>query len=154
MSTLLAIDPGVHKSGVAFFRGRELEWAKYFDSTAVGTLRSFSASRVVIEFPRIYRAAKQKGDQNDLLMLALTVGRFEAWLGGWPTTVDLIYPRDWKGTLDPDAMIERIQERLEPYETDHVYLPTAASLHHNVWDAVGIGLHALGRLTPKRVIHR
>ncbi|NOJ83830.1 hypothetical protein [Myxococcus xanthus] len=65
-----------------------------------------------------------------------------------------VYPRDWKGSLDADAFIERIKQRIDAAEHLRVELPSYSSLHHNVWDAIGIGLHALGRLAPHRVFPR
>ncbi|WP_246137120.1 hypothetical protein [Myxococcus llanfairpwllgwyngyllgogerychwyrndrobwllllantysiliogogogochensis] len=109
--------------------------------------------QLVIEMPRVYSAAHQKGDQNDLIQLAGVVGM----LGGYLPNVASrrsVYPRDWKGTVDADAFIERIKQRLSPVEHLRVELPSATSLHHNVWDAIGIGLHALGRLAPRRVFPR
>ncbi|WP_223782919.1 hypothetical protein [Myxococcus sp. AS-1-15] len=109
--------------------------------------------QLVIELPRVYSAADQKGDQNDLIQLAGVVGM----LGGLLPNVASrrsVYPRDWKGTVDADAFIERIKQRLDATEHLRVEMPTASSLHHNVWDAIGIGLHALGRLAPHRVFPR
>ncbi|MCP3060953.1 hypothetical protein LXT21_19390 [Myxococcus sp. K38C18041901] len=109
--------------------------------------------QLIIELPRVYSAAHQKGDQNDLIQLAGVVGM----LGGLLPSVASrrsVYPRDWKGTLDADAFIERIKQRLDATEHLRVELPATSSLHHNVWDAIGIGLHALGRLAPRRVFPR
>ncbi|WP_338865531.1 hypothetical protein [Myxococcus stipitatus] len=108
---------------------------------------------LIIEMPRVYAAAHQKGDQNDLVHLSGVVGT----LGGYLPNVAMrrsVYPRDWKGTLDADAFIERIKQRLDAAEHLRVELPSASALHHNVWDAIGIGLHALGRLTPRKVFPR
>ncbi|WP_237077344.1 hypothetical protein [Myxococcus xanthus] len=109
--------------------------------------------QLVIELPRVYAASHQKGDQNDLIQLAGVVGM----LGGSLLGIDSrrsIYPRDWKGSLDADAFIERIKQRLNAAEHLRVELPATSALHHNVWDAIGIGLHALGRLAPRRVFPR
>lgn len=109
--------------------------------------------QLVIELPRVYAAAHQKGDQNDLIQLSGVVGM---WGGGLPNvaTRRSVYPRDWKGTLDADAFIKRIKQRLDAAEHLRVELPSSFSLHHNVWDAIGIGLHALGRLTRRQVFPR
>lgn len=109
--------------------------------------------QLVIELPRVYAAAHQKGDQNDLIQLAGTVGMLGGFLPGVSSRRS-IYPRDWKGSLDADAFIERIKQRLDAAEHLRVELPSTSSLQHNVWDAIGIGLHALGRLAPHHVFPR
>ena len=109
--------------------------------------------QLVIELPRVYPASHQKGDQNDLIQLAGVVGT----LGGALSDVASrrsIYPRDWKGSMDADVFIERIKQRLGAAEHLRVELPSCSSLHHNIWDAIGIGLHALGRLAPRRAFPR
>ena len=117
----------------------------------VATLGLLSPKTVVIEIPRVYPAAQQKGDQNDLIPLAGVGGLV---CGMFPVA-DLVsyYPRDWKGTVDADAMIERIKKRLSATELNDVHLPIE-SLAHNVWDAIGIGLHYFGRLAPIKVFSR
>ncbi|WP_338865154.1 hypothetical protein [Myxococcus stipitatus] len=109
--------------------------------------------QLIIELPRVYAAACQKGDQNDLIQLSGVVGMLGGYLPNVATRRS-VYPRDWKGTLDAGAFIERIKQRLSPVEHLRVELLGAASLHHNVWDAIGIGLHALGRLSPRKVFPR
>lgn len=58
------------------------------------------------------------------------------------------FPEEWEGRLSRkgefDPVVERIQSRLSPEELARVELP-AASLAHNVWDSIGIGLHHFGR---------
>jgi hypothetical protein len=107
---------------------------------------------LVVEMPKIYPASRQKGDQNDLINLAGVVSALCVLL--YSSGTRIIYPRDWKGTLDPDDMIRRVQGRLSQTEHERIEMPSAASLQHNVWDGIGIGLHALGRLEPKRVFPR
>lgn len=109
--------------------------------------------QLVIELPRVYAAAHQKGDQNDLIQLAGIVGTLGGALPGVASRRS-VYPRDWKGSVDADTFIERIKQRLDAAEHLRVELPATSALHHNVWDAIGIGLHALGRLAPRRVLPR
>ena len=152
-----AIDPGVNGLGASAFDADALIDARYIrgapDLRAWLAQHFSSTDRMVIEFPRIYRAAQQKGDQNDLLHVARAVGRVQEAAERIGMTIELIIPRDWKGTLDGDAMVKRIQGRVSGAELARIALPTV-SLQHNVWDAVGIGLHATGRLAPKRVVPR
>lgn len=156
---IAGIDPGVNGCGASVFVAGELVLAAYLRTRAevLDFLRKnlMKDDRLIIEFPRVYRAAQQKGDQNDLLQLARAVGRVEeAALEACGLTPELVAPRDWKGTLNGDDMVERIKGRLHAYERVRVKLPSAASLAHNVYDGVGIGLWAVGRLEPKRVIER
>lgn len=109
-------------------------------------------SRLVIEVMQVYDAAQQKGDQNDLIGVALVCG---ACAGGISAEDVVTYkPRDWKGTADPDRLIERIKGQIDPTESKTVTLPSAKGLGHNVWDSIGIGLHYYGRLVPLRVFHK
>ncbi|NNB84589.1 hypothetical protein [Corallococcus exiguus] len=173
---LVAIDPGLRHCGVALF---DVSSASLFCAglpknpepahgalslaswvSMAGAVQTWLRPRVldepfqlIIELPRVYSAAHQRGDQNDLIQLAGVVGT----LGGALTPVAerrSVFPRDWKGTLDADAFIERIKQRLGSAEHLRVELPAAQDIHHNVWDAIGIGLHALGRLAPRRVFPR
>jgi hypothetical protein len=65
-------------------------------------------------------------------------------------------PREWKGTLDGDVMVERIKSRVDerPAERARVQFPQAQDKHHNVWDAIGVGLFVVGRLAPRKVFPR
>lgn len=150
-SDLVGIDPGVHFCGISHFYQGKLEYAAYLPTDDMFSFICDQlpvAYRYLIECPRIYPQARQKGDQNDLINLARVVGGLERWCEG---KVEIIYPREWKGTVDADVMVKRIQERLSPEEKAKAVLPSAKSKHHNVWDAVGIGLHGVGRLKQKRV---
>lgn len=155
---MIAIDPGVSKGiGYAEFTpslGLLICAELMREGDVIELLHLVPRQLVVIEFPRIYPAASQKGDQNDLLELARVCGRIEQAALAEGHTVEMIYPRDWKGTIDADVMVDRIQDRLGEGETAMVTLPSAKSLHDNVWDAVGIGLWKLGRLEPRKVFPR
>ena len=119
-------------------------WQRMIQSQTFTSLESGLA--VVSEYPQSYSAEHQKGDQNDLIELAgvvaYTLGSIEA---GEKVTY---LPRDWKGTVLKDVMCQRIVGRLGDSERELVGL---ANDDHNVLDAVGVGLHYLGRLAPKKV---
>lgn len=168
MAVIVGIDPGLSACGVSVFKAGVLERA--------GLVRGLDASyplaarwcalvqnvriwldalgdreiELVVEMPKIYPAASQKGDQNDLLNLAGVSAALLTGIDAWPKRH--VYPRDWKGTLDADDFIaEHIMPRTTPTERQRIEFPSAASLAHNVWDAVGIGLFACGRLERRRV---
>ncbi|TQF13721.1 hypothetical protein FJV41_22360 [Myxococcus llanfairpwllgwyngyllgogerychwyrndrobwllllantysiliogogogochensis] len=182
MRLLLAIDPGLRECGIALFdldsgellaagmptnperKARGLSaWARMaegvaaFVSSFLEPLRAAGGTlsiTVASECPQVYTAGKSKGDPNDLIELAGVVGRVAGALGA--TSERSYLPREWKGTLDGDVMVERIKARLgeRPHEHLRVQLPRASEKHHNVWDAIGIGLHVVGRLAPRKVFPR
>lgn len=176
MKQIVAVDPGLNACGLSVFNeDSRLEHAELVENEreaaldlptrwegmalAVGARVARISHRfahvdrtVVVEMPKVYPSARQVGDQNDLMNLVGVVASIVNL--GLSDRRRLLYPRDWKGTLDADDMIERIQGRLSAEETKRVRLPGAASKAHNVWDAVGIGLYVVGRLEARKVIAR
>jgi hypothetical protein len=179
MEYVIAVDPGIRGCGVALFRGGVLVDCEYvrnpvkkgadFDAV-VGAARAVDAwcfrsleaipndvgwsTRVVLEFPQVYTASKSKGDNNDLLPLAAVDGAIAALLGCPATRVA---PRDWKGSMAHEAVEHRVASRLdgdEMFVIDEAFGRAGKTLAHNVTDAVGIGLHAVGRFTPRKAIAR
>lgn len=173
--SLLAIDPGINGCGVAVFDHAALVHAFYAKSIAPTdadmltriracaravqgglSLRgphAHAVSRLVVEMPQIYTFGKGKGDPNDLLPLAGVLGALSATF--WATETRAVTPREWKGGVDGDVFIEtRIKPRLTADERSRVSFSSAKGLQHNVYDAVGIGLYAVGRLERKRVYAR
>jgi len=110
-------------------------------------------STVVIEKPQVYVASRSKGDPNDLITIAAVVGAvvMRAWWGHPLHRPALVVykPAEWKGQVpkpkpgETYIIEERVRAKLSEEERARVALPTAKSLHHNVFDAVGLGLHHL-----------
>lgn len=175
---IVAVDPGIAGCGVALAVEGKIHHARYVRNPAgagrsqaarcaymarkVGlTARSWVSTipfnfcvqpqRVVLEWPQVRAAGKGRGDPNDLLFLAGVDAAIGAELFPWDARC--VVPREWKGTIPPDVLISRVQDRLSEEERARVILP-AKSLAHNVWDAVGIALWTVGRLAPHRVIAR
>lgn len=146
MYDLISVDPGVNNCGIATFNKGVLNFA-ILKPTAKLLLNLKMAPAAylnipcVIEVPQIYRASRSKGDPNDLLNLAIVVGRIYERCEG----ATLIKPRTWKGTVKKEVMLKRILSKLSQEELDKLPKLCKSQLH-NVIDAVGIGLHALGRL--------
>ena len=157
---ICAIDPGLRHCGVSLFSvGGGLLWADLVKSpnekdfgpaawkamaaeVAKSVTRPVMPHTLIIEVPRVYSAAKQKGDQNDLIQLAGVVGAISAHFG-----VGLYYyPHEWKGQMDKTAMNLRVLEAIQPGEMKNLL-----SQNHNVLDAVGIGLHWFRRINQKKV---
>ena len=142
MRTLLAVDPGKHFCGWAFFVDGVLHSCGLDVPDEIALL--MHAERLVIELPQIYRASRTKGDPNDLIDVALVVGQIMASF----TDVTLIKPRAWKGTVKKEVMTARIESKLT--DAEKALIPRLSiSLRHNVVDAIGIGLFSLGRLKNK-----
>jgi hypothetical protein len=174
MKQIVAVDPGLNGCGVSVFNeNARLTAAAYVPNARKdadlptrweGAAMAISewlgpmyenpldVRTLIVEMPRVYPAARQKGDQNDLMNLVGVVAAVTTLLISSGRRI--VYPRDWKGTLDPDEMILRVQRRLSATERAIVTLPGAASLQHNVWDAVGIGLWSVGRLEDRMVVAR
>jgi hypothetical protein len=161
---LVAIDPGVNGCGVSVWTNygalvraeyvvnadpqpglrKVQEFPKWLRMAwALGETEE-RLVELVIEVPQAYSGRdKQKGDQNDLILLALTVGAIAGHF--WPDQLTTYLPREWKGQLPKDVSERRSREELRESEVSLVKLPKAKSLHNNVWDSVGIGLFHLNK---------
>lgn len=167
MTTLLAIDPSLSATGVAYFTSDaegvlRLDYAELIRGLAGEAMakrcrrvtadiwrshfvRGLAAPHeVLIEMPRIHLATRGgKADPADIIKLAMLCGAIGH---DYPQSeVAFIEPAEWKGQTPKDVTTRRTRENLTAAELDRVILPPAASLAHNVWDAVGIGLWAAGR---------
>ncbi len=124
---------------------------------------------LAFEWPQVYRAVKSKGDPNQLIGIAgvgsALAGIFAAqnrlanlltptpaeWIGQLPKVCPACHGRRSKackschGSAWETPRGRRIRSRLKPPE-----LALVAD-QHDVIDAVGIGLYALGRLDVARV---
>lgn len=180
--TLLSLDPGIRVAGAALFRGSTLiaaelirspektgngvracvviaqeimSWAAHtLHMRTVGPMAARTVDELIAEWPKIYatrlRAGKTKEDPNDMPPLAGVGAALGALV--YPATLNSVAPSDWKGQVPPDAFLDRIVGRLSSEERTH--LPAEGAKAHNVIDAIGIGLHHLGRLDRHRVIAR
>lgn len=173
---ILAIDPGIRGCGVACFAGSgadaRLYGAAYIESpvrtgaldcaACVAMARAVVAycawstpggfQQVVCEWPQVYTGGKMKGDPNDLPPLA---GVDCAICALYPNAELITYlPAQWKGQAPKDVTAARAKAKLTAEELTAVWLPSAKGLQHNVWDAVAIGLHHLGRFMRNQVIAR
>jgi hypothetical protein len=119
---------------------------KWFDDVSVAEL--------ALEIPQVY-IKRSQGDQNDLVFLAYAAGVADGMLGAAKTI--LYHPHDWKGNVDKELGRDRYSKALTPAERDKLCFVRGtrckearihgltAELEHNVWDAIGLGLHHLGR---------
>lgn len=156
----LSVDPGVKGCGVAVWDSGILQHAAYvrrygdtrctsMSDTIAGFIPVWKLGGLIIEMPRVYQGAKQKGDPNDLIELAAVVGAICSEFTGYPTTI--LYPQDWKRQIPKpekgkEYIVEtRVRKRLLDEELARIKLPRAAKLKLDVWDAIGIGCHSIGK---------
>ncbi|NJN63553.1 MAG: crossover junction endodeoxyribonuclease RuvC [Acidobacteria bacterium] len=161
MTALLAIDPGLRTTGWALFEeigGHSLLMQTGISRSSAKTLdevarahdenipRLTSIDRVVVEQMQVYSIQKSKGDPADLVNLSLLGGYLAKGRGARSTYVD---PGSWKGQRPKDAiepLVKKYLTEAEVMRMDSYLAPIKAkSLLHNAYDAVGIGLWALGR---------
>lgn len=174
---ILAIDPGKRAVGCALFAdshdlisaalvegaakvfrdGPEV-WQRTAEAVGawVENLRSMVDS-VAFERPGAYGA-----DLPSRTLQLQDLVAVDAWVCAlFPLAKHVqFFPREWEGAVkrpkdwrEPDPVIQRVKGRLTPDELARVQLP-APSRAHNVWDAVGIGLKAVGRFERKRYYGR
>lgn len=154
---IVSIDPGVHETGVAIWYrdgclasaylarvGDSRPWSEMAAHVAAG-LRQVALDAVAIERPQVYVHSRAKGDPNDLITLALVAGAIAGGMRASRTKLLVVEyrPAEWKGQVPKHVMEKRVRRSLADHEHERVQLPSAGALAHNVWDAIGIGLHHL-----------
>lgn len=98
----------------------------------------------VVEVPQIYPGQQQKGNQNDLITLAVSVGRCIEIAKSCGFMTKLVKPREWKGQLPKDVCWSRVKDTLSLEELARIpKLPKSRA--HNMHDAIGIGTWYLKR---------
>ncbi len=141
-SILTAIDPGVKRCGVAMFEDGRLIVARHLDTESA--VNDLWGDRLIIEMPRVYGGRSSRGDTNDLLDLAMVVGRFQREAQSCGMDTRLVTPAQWKGQTPKDVMQRRTEAQLTEQELAVVReakLPKSRA--HNMWDAIALGLFAL-----------
>ncbi len=153
----MAIDPGVRHAGISYWKDSKLVEALlirhkhgYVDLAQLVFNHTYMSGHhrrldeIIIEKPRAYSEhAKQKGDQNDLIELAIAIGQMSALLLQGTTEITLLYyyPDEWKKQMPKEVTTKRIKSALSSEEMAVVDLPTSKKLQFDVWDGVGIGLY-------------
>lgn len=174
VTRVLAVDPGARGCGCALFQDKRLVRAAYVSNpcevtadegraAAAGAMAAAVASwlgcyidALAVEWPRVYATSIRRGtshaDPNDLLPLAGVDAALAALVA--PNTCASYCPSEWKGQVPKDTYALRILDRLDASELAIVEAvsDSCKSKAHNVVDAVGIGLHHLGRLARRRVL--
>lgn len=138
----LAVDPGI-QTGWALFAPDGT-----FLACGEGQAWPGPVARAIIERPQVYSARQSKGDPNDLITLAIRVGRYVERLERLGAVVDLVLPARWKGQTPKNVHNARVLEALHP--SDLTRAETCVSdLRHvtkksgytrdDVIDAIGLG---------------
>lgn len=169
---LIAIDPGVHSMAIAVFHddGTLLDaWNEESKSVFLTNVKLSVAeqvarwgspsvrlinrlqshvrlerNRIVGERQVVYPGAKGlKTNPNDLLDLAMCAGAFYGALCvDMVATLTIVEPAAWKAQVPKDITRKRIETLLG--STEKMLVKKGGEMH-NVYDAIGIGLFALGR---------
>ena len=161
---ILSVDPGSKGCGLALWGKGELlrawyakgcveEWAdavhyRVDDAPHYGAQFCLpDVKELVIERPQVYVQWRQKGDPNDLVGIALVAGEVAGCLRARGAShVTYYLPSEWKKQLKKEVTTLRVRAALTSAELARVEMPSAVkTLGHNVYDAVGIGLHHLKR---------
>lgn len=150
---LLAIDPGTDTGWALFDEGRLIDCGLGDPSQEICHLWSSTDDEVVIECPRIYPGGRTRNPQ-DLIKLALKAGEHAGLFRNQHAPVAYVEPAGWKGRTPKTTQHKRDATKLTAEEKRTLALSLkglAPSKKHNVRDAVGIGLWAVGRGNKKRV---
>lgn len=148
MGRLISIDPGKDYFAFARFEDCKLVFCGRGPLTMLDGCLTFGkhavgGTQVLVELPQVYAQRHWKGDPNDLIQVATTVGRIMQLC----PSAEQVLPRRWKGTVPKKVMLERIVSKLTLAERVMVAAcPGPKSKHHDILDAIGLGLWACKRL--------
>lgn len=136
--TFLTIDPGVHTGWCALDSAGVVATCGKGETWPVQGVRS-----AMIECPEIYRAKFMKGDPNNLITLAVRVGRYQERLIAAGVPCGLVLPKVWKGQLDKLIHHRRVFRDLPEVERAAVVRVAKnpwedKSYSGDVWDAVAL----------------
>ena len=160
MILTMSIDPGVKNACAVWYEGRLVTaqlcpglggqvhsclegiepvvmLAKHFEH--VGRFET-----IVIEKPVVYDTKSQKGDQQDLIGLAIVVGALTSALAPYAQGFLHVTPAQWKGQTPKKVTEQRARKALTEDELAVVELPRGKKGQTDVWDAIGIGLWRWG----------
>jgi len=136
--TIVFVDPGKWALAVAVWDGPRFRDAVYVEGSRHhmhATVAAYQPRKVVVEKPVSYTLAQQKGDQNDLIDVALSAG---AAMAACPVALTFA-PGEWKGQVPKHIHHARIDRDLT--------LPMRAAIarvaktkQHNLLDAIALGL--------------
>jgi len=140
----VALDPGKHRCGVAWYdsQGYVCDWLSVSDA-----MLAVAGKRGIVEFPRVLPSTP---DPEDILQLARVAGRAEQAMA----TCQLVRPNEWKGSVSKELHNRRVLESLgaiHPASLPRIQarLTVLGTKAHNAIDALGLLLYGL-KLTNSR----
>lgn len=140
MSSVLGIDPGLRRTGLAWRIDDKSPVVTYVEPTS-RSIRDkareiydvlpfdWCFDMLIVEVPQVYREVKQKGDPNDLINLALLAGNLEALISA--REVIEVRPGTWKGQIPKHTHHARLRGRTG----------FTGIVPHDALDALGIMLY-------------
>ena len=141
---IIAVDPGVHVCGYAFFEKGRLVKAGLVQDVPNGFRALPRARFCVMELMQAY--PKCRANPNDLVRVAVVSGLV---VGLYPAYA-FVLPHEWKGSVPKKIHQQRILTKLSVDEHTLVANITPKSLRHNSIDAVGLGLYYLEKTYGRR----
>lgn len=146
---LLAIDPGASTGWAEFVYGEAGVYKGMPGLVAAGANAADRVCRpkpdvLVIEKPRIYPMRNMKGDPNDIVTLAVTMGRLLE--RHHCSRVHQPHPQQWKGQITKDAHHAKIFSALRPAEQEIAALAgkgLSKKAVSDMMDAIGLGQWAI-----------
>lgn len=160
----LAVDPGLRKVGLALFetdgtlrrcglatgvlgivqdQGPEV-WRDTVEAV-VAWVGDAPLIKIVSEYPKVYNV--RNTDPHHLLLLASVVGGIALAFPDVP--MQTVLPSQWKQQRSKDATTSQARRVMSLEELEVVrkgLTLVSTSCHHDVWDAVALGLVRLNRM--------
>jgi hypothetical protein len=145
---LHAFDPSTKATGYALFEDGRLTFAYVIEAKGVDSMIenvqtflkwSWAKGFAVLETPRTYPRSPAK--TKSLLMITQIVGAIRAH---FPTSRTYT-PQQWNHGRPKKVTRERINDLLSPSELA-MMLAIRKGIRGDAYDAVGVGMHHLGRL--------
>jgi len=145
---ILAIDPGLHSGWSVLSEVEGLLDLGYGETWPLGLWPG--KFQAIIECPEVYPDTRAP-QANNLITLALRVGRYQERLEAKGVPVRLVLPKVWKGQLPKPVHHIRGRKKMTPKEQaieDRCLQLVPLSHHLDAKDARNLALWAAGRL-PK-----
>jgi hypothetical protein len=166
---VIAVDPGIDLCGVAAFVDKHLVACAHIGgrlgpkvdpliraaATAEVVFEGVkgwhlaAVSHLIVEWPQIYMPGKSKVPGGDILLLAAVAGAIAMIFAPLKVIRTTTTPAGWKGQLHDRVVQARVRTRLDKAGELEILQSALDALpesrQHNVTDAVGIGLSAIGR---------
>jgi hypothetical protein len=139
----LSLDPGL-STGFAWWSPKLQLVACGVRVDGPGPAVEYDISHLIIECPRIYTARLMKGDPNNIVTLAVQVGRYIERYGSRGFTS--VFPGEWKQQQSKGAHHPKIFKALSPVAQEIVRKAgkgMGEKALGDMFDAIGLGQYAI-----------